>query len=155
MKKKKQGKDDLAREDCPTCGGNGECVTCDGYGFVSSSDWQDDDEETCSTCNGSGECQPCGGDGVLKGDKGDKLAAGSVEERDDGFYCVYEDGSESGPYETREEAEAAMAAKDMPAAEGTAARVSARFRGVNLDAIARNHRGQLPGLPPSSNRRTS
>lgn len=108
---------------CPKCDGTGDCQKCGGSGIdPAASDTSRDPD--CTLCDGTGLCNVCNGTGELKGDQGDDLAAGTVEERDDGFYAVFADGSEEGPFETREEAEAAIAAKEMPADEGAAARPS-------------------------------
>jgi hypothetical protein len=120
---KKMGAEKLFENymECPTCQGSGNCPNCGGTGVSESG------KGDCYRCNGTGECDTCFGVGevAMDADKGDNLAPGSVEERDDGFYAVFEDGSEEGPFETREEAEAAIAAKEMPASdEGAAARPS-------------------------------
>lgn len=45
-------------EVCPTCGGTGDCVYCDGSGIA-------DDGDDCDECDGSGECDTCDGTGYV------------------------------------------------------------------------------------------
>jgi hypothetical protein len=108
---------------CTDCATTGECRWCDGTGF--------DADGECDACDGTGICARCDGKGWYEygmsgSNQGDDLAPGTVEEREDGFYAVFEDGTEEGPFETREEAEAAIAAKDAPppSDEGASARPS-------------------------------
>ncbi len=51
---------DHAKLNCLTCGGDGDCNTCNGYG-----EWRRYNSvvSTCNTCNGSGNCRTCGGSG--------------------------------------------------------------------------------------------
>ena len=50
--------------DCLTCGGDGDCTTCNGYGteeiYAGAGDYV---TGTCRTCHGSRNCRTCGGSG--------------------------------------------------------------------------------------------
>ena len=50
--------------DCLTCGGDGECPKCNGYGtqsnYAGAGDYVD---SVCSRCRGSRKCPTCGGSG--------------------------------------------------------------------------------------------
>ena len=50
--------------DCLTCGGNGDCPDCNGYGtqenYAGAGDYV---TSVCSTCHGSRTCRACGGSG--------------------------------------------------------------------------------------------
>lgn len=50
--------------DCLTCGGDGDCNTCRGYGKVERyAGGGDTITSNCSSCYGSGNCRTCGGSG--------------------------------------------------------------------------------------------
>lgn len=50
--------------DCLTCGGDGDCPKCNGYGtqsnYAGAGDYVD---SVCSRCHGSRDCPTCGGSG--------------------------------------------------------------------------------------------
>ena len=50
---------EFARQDCLTCGGDGDCNRCGGYGYT----YNDDIKSSCRSCHGSGDCSACGGSG--------------------------------------------------------------------------------------------
>ena len=55
-----QERHDAELSECQTCSGDGECPTCDGWGYVLSHVGR----ATCDRCNGSGECVECQGSGA-------------------------------------------------------------------------------------------
>jgi len=95
--------DDSVRENCGSCGGDGQedCNQCDGTGEEDCSycDGNGEDEEgnTCSDCDGSGktECGWCDGDGHLNCDTCDGM--GDIEQDDtyemgvDYFFSINEE----------------------------------------------------------------
>lgn len=50
---------EFAQLDCLTCGGDGDCNRCGGYGYT----YNDDIKSSCRSCHGSGDCSACGGSG--------------------------------------------------------------------------------------------
>ena len=55
---------DHSKLDCLTCGGDGDCNTCNGYGkverYAGAGDYV---TASCTSCYGSGNCRTCGGSG--------------------------------------------------------------------------------------------
>ena len=55
---------DQSKLDCLTCGGDGDCTKCNGYGEVRVHTAAGDFKESCSNCRGSGDCPSCDGSGT-------------------------------------------------------------------------------------------
>jgi len=51
-------------EECPLCEGSGECVHCDGTGWIDGT-WRDEVDVPCEHCQGTGNCPTCDGTGVV------------------------------------------------------------------------------------------
>lgn len=61
--------DDPDDDACPGCDGTGSCFECDGAGYWTGEDTDDDGEwcdieDDCSDCHGTGDCSECDGSGL-------------------------------------------------------------------------------------------
>ncbi len=54
---------DFAKQDCLTCGGDGDCNSCNGYGTIERYSPGGSVTSNCPYCYGSGNCRTCGGSG--------------------------------------------------------------------------------------------